>query len=61
MPPAHLSAGVISAAFPSSIARAEHQAGVHEDPDGSNWGDGVIKYLEEGGSPADFWCCFFWS
>jgi len=42
-------------------AAAEHQAGVHEDPDGSNWGDGVSKYLEEGGSPADSWCCFFWS
>src|SRR6266496_1080095 len=43
------------------IAAAEHQAGVHEIPDGSNWGNGVIKYLEEGGSPADCWCCFFWS
>ncbi len=43
------------------IAVAEHQAGVHEVPDGSNWGDGVSKYLEEGGSPADCWCCFFWS
>jgi hypothetical protein len=42
-------------------AAAEHQAGVHEVPDGSNWGDGVSKYLEEGGSPADCWCCFFWS
>ena len=42
-------------------AAAEHQAGVHEDPDGSNWGDGVSKYLEAGGSPADCWCCFFWS
>jgi hypothetical protein len=43
------------------IAAAEHQAGVHEIPDGSNWGDGVIKYLEKGGSPANPWCCFFWS
>src|SRR6266536_4167012 len=43
------------------IAAAEHQAGVHEIPDGSNWGNGVIKYLEEGGSSADCWCCFFWS
>ncbi|KAF5409202.1 MAG: hypothetical protein Udaeo2_05630 [Candidatus Udaeobacter sp.] len=43
------------------VAAAEHQADVHEDPDGSNWGDGVSKYLEEAGSPADCWCCFFWS
>jgi Putative peptidoglycan binding domain/CHAP domain len=43
------------------VAAAEHQAGIHEIPDGSNWGDGVIKYLEEGGSPANPWCCFFWS
>jgi peptidoglycan hydrolase-like protein with peptidoglycan-binding domain len=43
------------------IAAAEHQAGVHEIPDGSNWGDGVIKYLEEGSSPANPWCCFFWN
>jgi hypothetical protein len=43
------------------IAAAEHQAGVHEIPDGSNWGNGVIKYLEEAESPASFWCCFFWS
>lgn len=43
------------------LAAAEHQAGVREDPDGSNWGDGVVKYLKEGGSGPDFWCCFFWS
>ncbi len=43
------------------IAAAEHEAGVHEIPDGSNWGDGVMKYLEEGGSAANPWCCFFWS
>lgn len=36
---------------------AEHQAGVAESPLGSNWGDGVTKYLE-GIGPA-FWCCFF--
>jgi hypothetical protein len=43
------------------IAAAEHQAGVQEIPDGSNWGDGVTKYLQEGGAPPSPWCCFFWS
>lgn len=38
------------------IALGEHAAGVREIPDGSNWGDGVIKYLP--GYPAP-WCCFF--
>lgn len=40
------------------IAIAEHAAGVKEDPDGSNWGDGVIKYNGLEGQP---WCCYFWS
>ncbi len=44
-----------------AVAAGEHQAGVREDPDGSNWGDGVIKYLKDAGSPGDPWCCFFWS
>jgi hypothetical protein len=36
---------------------AEHTAGVAESPMGSNWGDGVTKYLT-GIGPA-FWCCFY--
>ncbi len=40
------------------IALAEHDDDVHEDPDGSNWGDGVIKYGGQQGWP---WCCLFWS
>jgi len=35
-------------------ACAEHRAGVREIPNGSNWGDGVIKY---GGRPGWAWCC----
>jgi len=34
----------------------EHRDGVHEVPDGSNWGDGVTKY---GGNPGWAWCCLF--
>lgn len=40
------------------LALAEHEAGVHEVPDGSNWGDGVVKYQGAKGAP---WCCYFWS
>lgn len=40
-------------------ALKEHRAGVHEIPDGSNWGDGVTKYLE--GIGAVYWCCYFTS
>jgi hypothetical protein len=43
------------------VASAEHKAGTCEQPDGSNWGDGVTKYLQEGDSPPAPWCCFFWS
>lgn len=39
------------------LALQEHAAGVREDPDGSNWGDGVKKYLE-GVGPA-YWCAYF--
>jgi hypothetical protein len=35
----------------------EHKAGVAETPKGSNWGDGVTKYLTGVGPCA--WCCFF--
>ena len=35
----------------------EHTDGVAESPLGSNWGDGVTKYLL-GIGPA-FWCCFY--
>jgi len=40
------------------IALAEHALGVHEEPDGSNWGPEIRKY---GGNPGDSWCCYFWS
>ena len=40
------------------VALFEHQFGVHEEPNGSNWGDGVIKY---GGEPGWAWCCLFTS
>lgn len=33
---------------------ADHAIGVREVPDGSNWGDGVVKY---GGRPGWAWCC----
>jgi hypothetical protein len=36
---------------------AERAANVAEDPDGSNYGDGVTKYLK-GVGPA-YWCAFF--
>lgn len=39
-----------------NAALSEHQLGVHEEPDGSNWGDGVVKY---GGEPGWAWCCLF--
>lgn len=42
-----------------SIALNEHRLGVKESPLGSNWGDGVTKYLE-GIGPAP-WCCYFYS
>jgi len=38
------------------ICLQEHTAGVKEDPDGSNYGDGVTKYLQ-GVGPA-FWCAY---
>jgi len=38
------------------LALAEHGIGVKEEPNGSNWGDGVIKY---GGQPGWAWCCLF--
>ena len=38
------------------VALQEHSAGVREVPDGSNYGDGVTKYLT-GVGPA-FWCCY---
>ena len=60
--PSHPSGGLTPMrAKVMDVAAAEHQASVHEDPDGSNWGDGVIKYLQEGDSMANPWCCFFWS
>jgi len=40
------------------IALKEHDDGVHEIPDGSNWGGGIIKY---GGQKGWAWCCLFWS
>jgi hypothetical protein len=40
------------------IALKEHDDKVHEIPNGSNWGDGIIKY---GGQPGWAWCCLFWS
>jgi len=43
-----------------ACALAERIEGVAEDPDGSNWGDGVTKYLKPLGYPAP-WCCFFYS
>ena len=42
-----------------STALNEHKIGVTELPGGSNWGDGVTKYLE-GIGPAP-WCCYFYS
>lgn len=42
-----------------SVALNEHRLGVQEAPLGSNWGDGVTKYLE-GVGPAP-WCCYFYS
>jgi len=36
----------------------EHACGVHEVPDGSNWGGGIEKY---GGRPGWAWCCLFFS
>lgn len=38
------------------VALAEHGIGVKEEPNGANWGDGVIKY---GGNPGWAWCCLF--
>lgn len=40
------------------IALKEHADNVHEIPNGSNWGDGIIKYGGLEGAP---WCCYFWS
>lgn len=40
-----------------AIAQREHALGTHEDPDGSNWGDGVTKILD--GVGPNPWCCFF--
>lgn len=39
------------------FAQKEHANGTHESPDGSNWGDGVIKILE--GVGPNPWCCYF--
>lgn len=39
-----------------ATAFKDHAAGTHEIPDGSNYGDGVTRYLV-GVGPA-FWCCF---
>lgn len=38
------------------LCMAEYKKGVKEVPDGSNWGDGVSKYLE--GVGANPWCAF---
>jgi len=38
------------------IALIERGKGVHEVPDGSNWGPEIKKY---GGSPGWAWCCLF--
>jgi hypothetical protein len=38
------------------LALSEHAAGVHEEPDGSNYGDGVTKY---GGQRGWAWCMLF--
>lgn len=40
-----------------ALAQREHELGTREDPDGSNWGDGVTKFLE--GVGPNPWCCFF--
>jgi len=37
-------------------ALLEHKKGVHEAPNGSNWGPEIKKY---GGSPGWAWCCLF--
>jgi len=39
------------------IAKKEHAAKTREQPDGSNWGDGVTKILK--GVGAAPWCCYF--
>lgn len=41
------------------VARGEHEAGVHEVPNGSNAGDGVDKYFEGSGLYAVPWCALF--
>lgn len=38
------------------IIQREHATGIREIPDGSNWGDGVTKYLEGVGPQP--WCAF---
>jgi len=38
------------------LSTAFGEFGVHEVPDGSNWGDGVEKY---GGQPGWAWCCLY--
>lgn len=40
------------------IALAEHAKGVHEVPDGSNWGPEIARFGGYKGAP---WCCYFWS
>jgi hypothetical protein len=42
-----------------NIAISEHQKGVAESPKGSNWGDGVSKYLKYIGIGPNPWCCAF--
>lgn len=44
-----------------NVAITEHQKGVAEIPLGSNWGDGVSKYLQYIGIGPNPWCCSFCS
>jgi peptidoglycan hydrolase-like protein with peptidoglycan-binding domain len=57
--PGHIPAGLTPLRTSQlEITLGEHAAQVREDPDGSNWGDGVVKYKGAPGAP---WCCYFWS
>jgi len=40
-----------------AVALKEHALGTCEIPDGSNWGDGVTKFLK--GVGPNYWCCYF--
>lgn len=44
-----------------NVAKSEHQKGVAESPKGSNWGDGVSKFLQYIGIGPNPWCCAFCS